>query len=62
MQVMHQYIETAYGEFLDYPTVLVVCGEGDGARQMVRQMTPPGFSLSEMPQHLGGFTRSAAAV
>jgi hypothetical protein len=59
MQVVRQYIETAYGEFLDAPTILLVCGEGDAARQMIRQLTPPGFALVEMPKHIAGFTRSA---
>ena len=61
MQVVRQYIETAYGDFLDEPTVLLVCGEGDTARQTIRELTPPGASLMEMPRHIGGFTRAAAA-
>jgi proteasome lid subunit RPN8/RPN11 len=59
MQVVRQYIETAYGEFLDAPTMLLVCGEGDATRQMIRELTPTGFSPIEMPQHIGGFTRAA---
>lgn len=59
MQIVRQYIATAYGEFLEAPTVLLVCGEGNAARQIIRQLTPPGFSVIEMPQHIGGFTRFA---
>jgi hypothetical protein len=62
MDVVREYIETAYGEFLEAPTMLLACGEGDDARQMIQQLTPPGFSLVGMPRHVGGFTRSSAEV
>ena len=60
MEVVREYIETAYGEFLEAPTMLLVCGEGDDARNMIQQLTPPGFSAVGMQQHIGGFTRSSA--
>lgn len=62
MQIVRQYIETAYGEFLDAPTVLLVCGEGDAARQMIRDLTPPGLSPIEMPRHIGGLMRSSSTA
>lgn len=61
MAVVREYISTAYGEFLEAPQILLACGEGDEARQMIQLLTPPGFSVVGMPQHLRGFTRSSAA-
>lgn len=60
ISVVREYINTAYGEFLEAPSILLVCGEGDDTRQMIQQLTPPGFPLVGMPQHIGGFTRSSA--
>ena len=60
MQVVREYIDKAYGDFLESPTMVLVCGEGDAARHMIREVTPPEFPLNNLPRHVGGFTRSAA--
>ncbi|HKZ21229.1 MAG TPA: hypothetical protein VJQ57_14110 [Acidimicrobiia bacterium] len=61
MQVVSDYIQQAYGDFLERPTFILACGEGESARAMIKQLTPNDFPLVAMPQHLGGFTRSSAA-
>lgn len=61
MEVVRQYISQAYGEFLEAPQILLACGEGDDARQMIQLLTAPGFSVVSMSQYLRGFTRSSAA-
>lgn len=61
MQVVTEYIRTAYGEFLEAPQILVACGEGEAARRMIKQLSPPDAPLTAMPRHIGGFTRSSAA-
>lgn len=61
MQVVRDYIMTAYGDFLESPDLVLVCGEGGAALDAIRQMTPPDVAISSMPQHIGGFIRSAAS-
>ena len=61
MTVMREYIAPAFGDFLEPPHIMIACGEGDAAREMMKQITPPGSPLTAMPRHIGGFTRSAAA-
>ena len=60
MQVVRDYIMKAYGDFLESPDLMLVCGVSGAALEMIRQMTPPEVTISAMPQHIGGFTRSAA--
>jgi hypothetical protein len=52
MEVVREYIETAYGEFLEEPFMILACGEGDDTRQMIQQLTPPGFPVvANAPAH-----------
>ena len=59
MEIVGDYIRAAYGDFLEFPNVLLACGEGEEARQMIQHLTPPGFPLIAMPHHVAGFTRSS---
>jgi len=61
MHIVREYIQTAFGDFFESTNLLLACGEGEAARAMMKQITPPNTPLTAMPQHLGGFTRSSAA-
>jgi hypothetical protein len=61
MDIVREYIQTAFGDFFESTNLLLACGEGEAARAMMEQITPPNTPLTAMPQHLGGFTRSSAA-
>jgi len=61
MQIVREYIQTAFGDFFESTNLLLACGEGEAARAMMKQITPPNTPLTAMPQHLGGFTRPLAA-
>ncbi len=61
MDVVREYIQTAFGEFFESTDLLLACGEGEAARAMMKEITPPNTPLTAMPRHLGGFTRSSAA-
>ncbi len=60
MDFVREYVQTAFGDFFESTTMLLACGEGEAARAMMKQITPPNTPLTAMPQHLGGFTRSSA--
>lgn len=62
MQVVGDYITQAYGDFLESPDLVLVCGGGGAALEAIKQMTPPDVTISSMPQHIGGFTRSSASA
>jgi hypothetical protein len=61
LDVVGEYIKDVFGDFLESTTMMLVCGEGEAARAMMERLSPPGTALTAMPQHLAGFTRSAAA-
>lgn len=60
MDFVREYVQTAFGDFFESTTMLLACGEGEAARAMMKQITPPNTPLTAMPQHPGGFTRSSA--
>ena len=61
MHVVREYITTAYGDFLESPDLVLVCGEGGAALEAIKQMTPSDVAISTMPKHIAGFTRSSAS-
>jgi hypothetical protein len=61
MDIVREYIQTAFGDFLESTKLVLACGEGEAARAIMKQITPPSTPLAALPQHLGGFTRSSAA-
>jgi hypothetical protein len=61
MDIVREYIQTAFGDFIESANLLLACGEGEAARAMMKQITPPNTPLTAMPVRLGGFTRSSAA-
>ena len=62
MQVVRDYITQAYGDFLESPDLVLVCGGSGAVLETIRQMTPSEVTISTMPQHIGGFTRSSASA
>lgn len=61
MKLLRENIERAYGEFLDATTSIQIYGTpSDAALQTMSQLSGPEVPLIVKPNHLGGFTRSAA--
>jgi hypothetical protein len=60
MHIVRECVQTAFGDF-ESTNLSLACGEGEAARAMMKQITPPNTPLTAMPQHLGGFTRSSAS-
>ena len=62
MQVVRQHITEAYAESLDATTSMMVYGTpSDEVLNVMAQLASPGVPVTVKPQHLSGFTRSAAA-
>jgi len=62
MSLISEHIE-ASGDVFDYdaPASTQVFGPpGGGVLEMIKRFSKPGFELKVKPNHLGGFTRSAA--
>lgn len=62
MQVVRQHIIEAYAESLDATTNMSVFGTpNDDVLGVIAQLASPDVPVTVKPQHLAGFTRSAAS-
>lgn len=59
LEVIREYMKTAYADFLEAADFVVICGGDETAQEVIQQTLPPGTPTTVMPRHIGGFTRSS---
>lgn len=61
LQIMREYMKTAYADFLEASDFVVICGGGETAHEVIQKTLPEGTPTTVIPTYIGGFTRSSAA-